>query len=292
MSDKPLKTPALPFYGKDAYDDEAFGRLTFAEQGLYLFLAWWQWQEGTIPVDLDAILDKMPRRKTAEATRAWVAVAVFFPVAAGDPFRRQAASVERRRKKVADGIRGKQLGAAMTNAKRWGNASRSDSLSDTVSDSDSARTTLQEQRQLDSPSLQLESTRDSREVPVPDFAAVERASFLLDNSALRTKPSLQIVTAWLSEGFTEELIRETLGDCEPDYAGKGYQYLESILTTRRDNPNQRPGQRRARGANGNGTERRGSGAGREDGTGEATRAAEIARKFPMRTLADLQSDAK
>lgn len=79
----------------------------------------------------------------------------------------------------------------------------------------------------------------------PDFTAAERVSAKLDASALRTKPSLQIVVAWLGE-FDEELISETLVDCEPSYRGKNYQYLESILTTRRDDPSQRPGQRRAR----------------------------------------------
>lgn len=90
----------------------------------------------------------------------------------------------------------------------------------------------------------------------PDFAAVERVSAKFDGSALRTKPSLQIVTALLGE-FGEELILETLVDCEPQYAGKGYQYFEQILTTRRDDPSQRPGQRRAKG-NGNGRDQRSS----------------------------------
>lgn len=242
MPDKPLKTPAFPFYGKDAYDDEAFCRLTFAEQGLYLFLAWWQWQEGTIPADLDAILDKLPRRKTAEATRCWPSVLPFFPPAPDNPLRRRDESVEKRRKRVTDGIRGKQIGAAMTNAKRYGRTS----LSDTLSVADSSRSTLHMHMQegSSSSSLLLNQDGDSR-APVPDFSAVERVSHLLDNSALSTKPSLQITTAWLGE-FGEPLVVETLADCEPSFAGKGYQYLERILVNRRDNPEQRPGHRRAK----------------------------------------------
>lgn len=133
----------------------------------------------------------------------------------------------------------------------------------------------------------------ARPVPVPDFAAVERVSSLLDNSALRVKPSLQIVTAWLSEGFTEDLIRETLADCEPAYAGKGYQYFESILTTRRDNPDQRPGKRRAKGANANGN---GSNGRRDVGSGptEARLAESRARidGWGERIVVDLRDEPK
>jgi hypothetical protein len=103
----------------------------------------------------------------------------------------------------------------------------------------------------------------------PDFAAVERISAKVDASALKTKPSLQIVTAWLSE-YDEALILETLYDCEPAYAGKHYQYLERILTTRRDNPDQRPGNRRAKG-NGNGRASGSNGNG-ERGSGTASSA--------------------
>ncbi len=119
-----------------------------------------------------------------------------------------------------------------------------------------ARAYVEEEEVLgfDSHSQPTKSTEGVQGEPLqPDFDAAARLNAKLDESALRVKPSLQIVVAWLSE-FTEELILETLIDCEPAYRGKNYQYLESILTTRRDNPEQRPGNRRAKGnGNGNGT---------------------------------------
>lgn len=91
----------------------------------------------------------------------------------------------------------------------------------------------------------------------PDFDAVARIDRKLAESSLRVKPSLQIVTAWLAE-FDESLILETLVDAEASYRGKGYQYLEQILATRRADPSQRPHVRRSRKAvrepRGNGAE--------------------------------------
>lgn len=84
----------------------------------------------------------------------------------------------------------------------------------------------------------------------PDFSAVKSVIEKISASALRTKPSEQIVITWCGT-YGPELILETLIDCEPEYRGKGYQYLERILTTRRDDPSQRPGNRRAR-SKGNG----------------------------------------
>jgi hypothetical protein len=46
------RTPALPFYGKDYYDDERVWLASLAAQGLYIALLWHQWQEGSIPSDV------------------------------------------------------------------------------------------------------------------------------------------------------------------------------------------------------------------------------------------------
>lgn len=124
------KTPSMPFYGKDAYDDETFGLLSFGTQGLYVFLAWWQWQEGTIPADIEVILDKVPRRKVIEARKIWPSVEPLFPVLESDPTRRQNAAVERRRADVMRKRDRHRLGAEITNAERWGSASLVSSLSD------------------------------------------------------------------------------------------------------------------------------------------------------------------
>jgi uncharacterized protein YdaU (DUF1376 family) len=82
-------------------------------------------------------------------------------------------------------------------------------------------------------------------VRVPDFEAVKRVDEKLAASALKVPPPHQVTAAWMTD-YGEELIVETLADCEDQYKGKHFKYLESILTNRRDNPDQRPGQRRAR----------------------------------------------
>jgi uncharacterized protein YdaU (DUF1376 family) len=129
------KTPAFPFYGKDAYDDEQFARLSFAEQGVYMFLAWWQWQEGSIPANLELILDKVPRRKIAEARKVWPALEAWFPVMPDNPARRQNEGVERRRQELLTRRDRNREGANKTNAKRWGSESVRGSLSESPSDS-------------------------------------------------------------------------------------------------------------------------------------------------------------
>jgi hypothetical protein len=82
-------------------------------------------------------------------------------------------------------------------------------------------------------------------VVTPDFAAIPRLQPHIDAAGFTYPPSDQIVIAWLSE-YGEELILETLADCGPSLRGKHYRYLESILTNRRNNPNERPGNRRKR----------------------------------------------
>lgn len=131
------KTPAFPFYGKDAYDDEGFSRLSFAEQGFYLYLAWWQWQEGSIPAELDDILDKVPRKKVTEARRMWPTLAHHFPVIA-DGGRRQSSAVEGRREDIARRRNKNRFGAEITNAQRSIQRALSGTLSDTLSVLDTA----------------------------------------------------------------------------------------------------------------------------------------------------------
>ena len=107
---RPKKMPAFPFYGNDAYSDEAFNRLSSEAQGVWFWLAWWQWLECSIPADLDDILDRAPRRKVSEYRRAWKELEAFFPVMGDNPRRRQSPSVEKQyailtgaRKKNAEG---------------------------------------------------------------------------------------------------------------------------------------------------------------------------------------------
>lgn len=135
------KSPSMPLYGKDCYDDEAFNRLSFAEQGFYWRLAWWQWQEGSIPAELNEILDRLPRRHVNDARKLWPTIQEWFPIAGSIPNRRQNGSVEDRRQAYLIKKGRQQLGAEITNANRYGKrsdfGSLTDALSDSVNESDS-----------------------------------------------------------------------------------------------------------------------------------------------------------
>lgn len=261
-----IKTPALPLYGKDAYDDEAFSRLSFGAQGVYWFLAWWQWSEGSIPADLEQILDKVPRKKIAEARRVWAEVLPFFPTI-GDGGRRANGTVERHRSKVCGDREKRQKGAAITNAKRWGeslNGSLSESLSDDVSESPrAANESASAVGSLSQHTKTGEGVQGEGRVATPDFEAAARVYEKLRQSALKEIPPEQVAVGLVTE-FGEELILETLIDCENEYRGKPWRYFEKILVDRHSNPDKRPGQRRARKA-GNG-----SGERRSDDSGSAS----------------------
>ncbi len=239
------KTPAFPLYGKDAYDDEAFSRLSFGAQGFYWFLAWWQWSEGSIPADLEAILDKVTRRKIAEARRLWAEVSPFFPITE-DQTRRANATVERHRSKVCSDREKRQKGAAITNAKRWSESlppSLSESLSDGLSESLRAATATASASATGSLSQTTKNPEGVQgEVRTPDFGAAARVAEKIHQSALRDMPPDQLVVVWLNS-FGEELIVETLVDCEAEYTGKGWQYFKRILESRKADPSQRPGRR-------------------------------------------------
>lgn len=238
------KTPAMPLYGKDAYDDETFGLLSFGAQGLYFYLGWWQWQEGSIPADLEVILDKVPRRKVNEARRLWPDIEQLFPVLNGGQ-RRQSPSVEKRRADVLAKRGAHQKGAAITNAKRTNSETLSVPNSAPLSDSESVSprtaTATALATAIGSPPFLVE--RETPFTPPPDFTVVASLAERISGAGLAVEPTLQIVTAWLTE-YGEALILETLVDCGPRIAGKNYAYLEKILIGRQQNPSERPANRR------------------------------------------------
>jgi uncharacterized protein YdaU (DUF1376 family) len=71
------KSPALPFYGKDFFDDERVKYLTLAGWGLYIALLWRQWTEGSIPADLTKMAAILGRPEK-EIRAAWDGVSQFF----------------------------------------------------------------------------------------------------------------------------------------------------------------------------------------------------------------------
>ncbi len=109
------KSPYMPFYGKDAYDDEKFASLSYGAQGFFWRLAWWQWSEGSIPAQIDVIISL--RGKEKESRRLWAEVAPMFPSSNGGE-RRQNAYVEQLRAKLVS-VRAKRQQAAY---KRHANA--------------------------------------------------------------------------------------------------------------------------------------------------------------------------
>ena len=74
--DRVEKAPAMPFYGKDIYTDERTLRLSYAHQGLYVRLLWWQWSEGSIPAAIDEIADMIG--KARDTRHLFPGVAQFF----------------------------------------------------------------------------------------------------------------------------------------------------------------------------------------------------------------------
>lgn len=138
----------MPMYGKDSNDDEAFSRLTFGEQGFYWWLAWWQWNEGSVPADFEEILDKLPRRKVNEARKLWVNVQKFFEsCTVADRQRLANTRLESHRKAMLGRRKGFQAGANKTNELRWGSqlgvTAEVGSPSDSPSDDDTSRLATQ-----------------------------------------------------------------------------------------------------------------------------------------------------
>lgn len=95
--------------------------MSYEEKGLYIDLLCLQWQAGALAPDQEL---KRLRAKSASFT----AVLTKFPV--GEDGKRRNLRLERERVKQRDRRSAKALGAAITNAKRWGSPSAEPQLSD------------------------------------------------------------------------------------------------------------------------------------------------------------------
>lgn len=71
------KKPAMPFYGREFYDDENVLVLSLEEQGAYIRLLWKCWSEGSIPADL-AKLAAILRVSLARMQAIWSAIGPLF----------------------------------------------------------------------------------------------------------------------------------------------------------------------------------------------------------------------
>lgn len=113
------KSPAMPLYGKDAWSDERFLLLSWDAQGLFWRLAFLQWMEGSIPDDLEAVVDIVGK---ARQTRSlWPVMLKFFIPVPDSPGRLYNPITSGHREKMLEKRQQQEAGAASTNGKRWGN---------------------------------------------------------------------------------------------------------------------------------------------------------------------------
>ena len=74
MSTSRKKDPAMPWYGKDFYDDEHVKLMSLEQEGAYSRLLWHAWSHGSIPADLESIA-KLFGVPKARAAKIWPAIA-------------------------------------------------------------------------------------------------------------------------------------------------------------------------------------------------------------------------
>jgi uncharacterized protein YdaU (DUF1376 family) len=80
------KSPALPFYGKQFYDDESVWLSSLAHQGLYVALLWHQWANGSVPADV-ALIARLVGQREADVRRLWPDVSKHFEPSSESPDR-------------------------------------------------------------------------------------------------------------------------------------------------------------------------------------------------------------
>jgi uncharacterized protein YdaU (DUF1376 family) len=107
------KSPSMPFYGKDIYNDERVLTLSFAHHGLYVRLLWWQWCEGSIAADVRAIAAVVGKER--DTRKLWPDLLQFFPQHPELAGRLANPKLEDIRRSLAE-FRSKKQGAAH---KRW-----------------------------------------------------------------------------------------------------------------------------------------------------------------------------
>lgn len=139
---RPKKSPAMPLYGKDAWSDEAFLSLDWDEQGLFWRLSFWQWMEGSIPDDIDRIVEIVGKAKSTRAL--WGSMRRFFITHPELPGRRFNPTTERNREAFLRAREKNAKGADITNAKRRESVTLFDTDSDTLNDERAPRSATAE----------------------------------------------------------------------------------------------------------------------------------------------------
>lgn len=233
----------MPLYGKDAWSDEDFLAAEWDEQGLFWRLAWWQWQEGSIPDDLKKILNVIGKPNSTR--RLWPKMKTFFVPVPGKDGRLFNEKLDEFRGEAITEKEGRSRGAQVTNAKRWGDVAER-SLSDSLDSSLPATPERVVSRIATAIAIGSRSPEGEREGEPPDPPGLSQAVLRLKprfaQVKLRTEPSIAMLAGWVQR-FGEDLILETLADCEERLKGKDFRYLETILVNRKENPAERPGAR-------------------------------------------------
>jgi hypothetical protein len=93
---EPGKSPAMPWYGKDFYDDEHVKLMSLEQEGAYQRLLWHAWSHGSIPADVES-LAKLFGVPKARAVKLWPGIAPCWTEVDG-----------RLRQKRLDRVRGDQ----------------------------------------------------------------------------------------------------------------------------------------------------------------------------------------
>lgn len=133
MSARKFDGEWMPRYGDWWLESERVDALSDGAYRLYDWLLWRQWKHESIPADPSSIV---PARFARRWKALWAEVAPFFEVGEDGRLRNETCAAVRedavwRREKGR--LRGRN-GAAVTNAKRWGERRSSDRSSDTASD--------------------------------------------------------------------------------------------------------------------------------------------------------------
>ena len=218
------KTPAMPMYGKDAYDDERFRALSYAAQGVYWRLAWWQWAEGDIPESLTEILNGLPRKHASEVKRVWKEIAPFFPPI-GDG-RRRSLSVEKRR----------------PNRTPENEVVEKSDTSSSPTEEKSTYVCARAANAIANATAKSVVEGDAGEPKILNFAHAPAIVARLAEIGLRPPPPEQVTASWLRD-YGEDLINETVREVTArggGLTGKHWKYLQTILANRTAKPNERP----------------------------------------------------
>jgi uncharacterized protein YdaU (DUF1376 family) len=77
------KSPAMPFYGRDFYDDEHVKLMSLDQEGAYVRLLWHAWSHGSIPAEIGS-LAKLWNVSAARAAKVWSGIAPCWVAIDGD----------------------------------------------------------------------------------------------------------------------------------------------------------------------------------------------------------------